>query len=593
MQSPLKSAKLRLVITTAAIFIVFFVLISRLGYFQIVIGADLEKEALEQWATDIKIHPQRGVIYDRKGVKRLAISLNGYKIECITSDVEDPEETAEKLSNYLEMDKEEIHNLIITNDRYVKLVDWVDKEVGEKLKEAKLKEEKLNSIVVVPNSKRYYPMDSLASYVIGFTNIDSKGLYGIERSYDEYLRGTPGRLIINTDIWGRQLPYDNERLIEAKPGNSIVLTIDETIQHFAEKAATQGLIDNGALRTTVLIMEPKTGDILALASKPDYNLNTPRIPTNSETMSKWQGLNQEELEDEWNELWKPHPITDIYEPGSTFKVITAAAALEENIVTLNSQFTSHGTIEVPGGTLRCWRYQDPHGDQTFLEAMQNSCNPVFVEVALRLGQEKMMNYIEAFGFGEKTGIDLLGESSGLIPDNLQLQRDIRLATVSYGQGISVTPLQLLSAFSAIANDGILMQPRIVKNVIDDEGKINEEFKPKQVRKVISQETSQTLLNMLESVVNEGTGKHAYVPGYRVGGKTGTAEKPINGKYSEDKFIASFVGVAPVNDPKVVVIVIVDEPNPDINIHGGKVAAPIAGKVIEETLKYLNVEPQFN
>lgn len=590
MKSPLKSAKLRLVISTAAIFVVFFALISRLGYLQIVRGAELEKKALEQWARDTMIQPERGVIYDRKGVKRLAISLDGYKIECITPEVKDPEATAERLSDFLEMDKDEIHDLIISNERYVKLADWVDKEVGDKLDE-----EKINGIVVVPNSKRYYPMDNLASYVIGFTNTDigSKGMYGIEASYDEYLRGTPGRMIINTDIWGRQLPYDNELVIDAKPGNSIILTIDETIQHFAEKAATQGQIDNSALRTTVLVMEPNTGDILAMASKPDYNLNSPRIATDTETMERWKGLTQEELVEEWYALWKPHPITDIYEPGSTFKVITAAAALEENLVTPNSQFTSHGFIDVPGGTLRCWRYKDPHGDQTLSEAMQNSCNPVFVEIAFMLGQEKMMNYVEAFGFGEKTGIDLSGEAKGIIPDNSKPLRDIRLGTVSYGQGISVTPLQLLSAFSAIANDGVLMQPRIVKNVIDDEGKINEEFKPQQVRKVISQETSQVLLNMLESVVNEGSGKQAYVPGYRVGGKTGTAEKPMNGEYSEDRFIASFVGIAPVNDPKVVVLVIVDEPNPDINIYGGKVAAPIAGKVIEETLKYLNVEPQFN
>lgn len=588
MKSPLKSVKVRLVFSTAIIFIVFFALISRLGFLQIVQGEGLKKEALEQWATDIKIQPQRGTIYDRKGVKRLAINISGYKIECIIPDIEEPLKTAEKLSSYLEIDQEEIYNLIISNERYVKLKDWVDKEIGDKLKE-----ENIKGIVVVPNSKRYYPIDNLASYIIGFTDIDSKGLYGIEKSYDEYLRGTPGRLIINTDIWGRQLPYDNERLIEATPGNSIVLTIDETIQHFAEKAATQALIDNNATRTTVLIMDPNTGDILAMGSKPDYNLNTPRVPVNMDTMEKWKNLTQEELEKEWNSLWKPHSITDIYEPGSTFKVITAAAALEENLVTLKSQFNSQGFIEVPGGTLRCWRYYDPHGVQTLLEALQNSCNPVFVEISKILGQEKMMNYIEAFGFGEKTGIDLLGESAGIIPNSLQSIKEIQLATMSYGQGISVTPIQLLSAMSVIANDGILMKPRIVKNVIDADGKINEDFQPQMVRKVISQETSQTMLDMLEKVVNDGTGKYAYVPGYRVGGKTGTAEKPIDGKYSKDKFVASFIGIAPVNDPKIVVLVIVDEPSPDINIHGGKVAAPVAAKVIEETLKYLNVEPQFN
>ncbi len=588
MKSPLKSARLRIIVFTGIMFIIFFVLVSRLGFFQIVIGADLKKDALEQWARDIKIDPKRGVIYDRKGVKRLAISIDGYKIECITPDVKDPLETAEKLSTYLEIDKEEIHEMIISNERYVKLKDWVDKEVGDKLKE-----ERINGIVVVSNSKRYYPMNNRASHIIGFTNIDTDGLYGIEKSYDKYLRGTPGRLIINTDTWGRQLPYDNERRIEPKPGNDIVLTIDETIQHFAEKAATQGLIDNGALRATVFIMEPNTGDILAMVSKPDYNPNTPRVPINMDTMQRWEGLSQKELEIEWNSLWKPHPITDVYEPGSTFKVITAAAALEENLLTLDTKFYSDGYIKVPGGTLKCWRHYDPHGEQTFLESMQNSCNPVFVEVSQLLGQENLMKYINAFGFGEKTGIDLLGESSGIVPNEDESLRQIRLATMSYGQGISVTPIQLLSAISAIANDGILMQPRIVKNVIDEDKKILEHFEPHMIRKVISKETSKTLLYMFEKVVNEGTGKYGYVPGYRVGGKSGTAQKPIDGKYSEDKFISSFVAVAPVNDPKIVVLVIVDEPNPDINIHGGKVAAPIAAKVVEDTLKYLNVAPQLN
>ncbi|MTI49048.1 peptidoglycan D,D-transpeptidase FtsI family protein [Sporosalibacterium faouarense] len=588
MNTPFRGIRIRLVVTMLGILVLVSLLVTRLGFLQVVRGEALKKEALEQWAEDIKIQPERGTIYDRKG-KRLSISINGYKIECIPPDIDNPVETAKKLSELLDINEESLYNKITSNQRYIKIMDWVEKDIGDSLEE-----ENINGIIVVPHTKRYYPSGNLASYVLGFTDIDSRGLYGVEKSFNDYLHGVPGRLIINTDIWGRQLPYDNERLIDAKPGSSLVLTIDETIQHFAEKAATQAMEDFDPKRTTVLIMEPSTGDLLAMASMPDYDPNQPRVPDDEATKNRWANLSQEELEKEWNTLWKPHPITDTYEPGSTFKIITAAAALEENEVTPNTQFYSDGYFrDIPGVVLRCWRYYDPHGEETFAEAVQNSCNPVMIEVARKVGKEKMIKYIEAFGFGEKTGIDFLGEAKGSYPSDPEAMRDVRLATLSYGQGIAVTPIQLITAASAIANEGKLMKPRIVKSILDEEENIAEEFPTEMVRKVISKDTSDTLLGILESVITEGTGKKAFVPGYRVGGKTGTAQKIVNGEYSDEKFVASFIGVAPVNDPKIVVLVIVDEPDKEVDIHGGQVAAPIAGKLIEETLNYLDIEPQFN
>ncbi len=593
MSNPLNSIKIRIVVSIFFTLTFFLILISRLGVHQIVNGDELRKKALAQWSKDIKIRPERGIIYDRKGIKRLAISVNGFRVACSPKDIkdEDIEETVKQLAEILELNEEEITNKIIAykEKEYVKIKEWVEKEEADILND-----KNLNGVIIIPNTKRYYPFENLASHILGFTDIDNRGLYGIENSYNKFLSGIPGRLVINVDVNGRRLPYDNERIIDAEQGASIILTIDETIQHFVEKAAEQAMNDYEAKNATIVIMEPKTGDILAFTFKPDFNLNDPRIPMNDKIKSKWDNMTQEELEHEWNNLWKPHPITDVYEPGSTFKVITAAAALEEKVVSLDTEFYCNGYVrDIPGGIIKCWSYTNPHGDETFLEGMQNSCNPVFVEVSKRLGKEKFMKYVKAFGIGEKTGIDLVGEVSGIVPDNVEKIKDIRLATMSFGQGISVTSIQLISAISAIANEGNLMKPRITKNILDKDGKIIEEFQPEIIRKVISKETSDEILYMLETTVTEGTAKHAYVPGYRVGGKTGTAEKVVDGKYSKEKFIASFVGIAPINDPQIAVLVMIDEPNPDIDIHGGKVAAPVAGKVIEYTLKYLNVEPQFN
>ncbi|WP_069650157.1 stage V sporulation protein D [Caloranaerobacter ferrireducens] len=586
MSSPTISTKKRLIAMLLLVSIASLSLTIRLGYLQIVKGEELKKLALEQWTRDIPVKAKRGVIFDRKG-KKLAISVSADTVWCRPADIKNPKETAEILAEVLNLDEDNVYKKITSRQSVVKIKMWISKDEADILRS-----KKLSGIEIVDDNKRYYPYGNFAAYILGFTDIDNVGLYGIEKTYNKYLTGTPGRWIKTADAVGRQLPYANEKLYEPKDGLSVVLTIDETIQHFAEKAALEALVKNKAKRVSIIIMEPKTGDILAMASKPDYDPNNPREPLDEDTKKQWEGLSQKELIKKWYDMWRNFPINDVYEPGSTFKIITAAAGLEENVVTPESQFYCDGFItSVKGARLKCWRWYNPHGSETFVEGVQNSCNEVFVAVGQRLGKERMYKYIKAFGFGEKTGIELTGEQSGIIPRGPEYMKEVNLATISYGQGIAVTPIQLITAISAVANGGNLMKPRIVKELVDSKGNVVHEFKPVVKRKVISKDTSKTLLSILETVVSSGTGKKAYVPGYRIGGKTGTAQKVINGRYAEGKYIASFVAIAPVNDPKITVLVVIDEPS-NGEYYGGRIAAPVAGQVVKDILNYLDVEPQF-
>lgn len=586
MSLPTTNTKKRLIFVLTTVSFVVFFLLSRLVFLQIVKGEEFKKGALEQWTRGIEVKSKRGVIYDRTG-KKLALSVSSYTVWCTPSDIENPRETAKKLASILNMDENLIYEKITKKQSYEKIKQWISKEEA-----LNLRNENLKGINIVDDNKRYYPYGSFAAHILGFTDIDNNGLYGIERTFNKYLEGIPGKWIKTTDSIGRELPNANEKLYEAKDGLSVVLSLDETIQHFAEKAALENLIKNKAKNVSILVMDPNTGDILAMATKPDYNPNNPREPLDENTKKEWENLSQEELQKKWYDMWRNYPINDSYEPGSTFKIITAAAGLEEGVVTPESQFYCGGYItDIPGAKLKCWRYYNPHGSETFVEGVQNSCNVVFVNVGRRLGNERMIKYIKGFGFGERTGIDLLGEQAGLIPQNPDTMKEVRLATISYGQGIAVTPIQLITAISAVANGGNLMEPRLVDRLIDKDGNVIHQFQPKIRRKVISKETSKTLLAILETVVSEGTGKNAYVPGYRVAGKTGTAQKVIDGRYAQGKYISSFAAIAPADNPKIAVLVIIDEPSNGA-YYGGMIAAPVAGEIVEDTLRYLNVEPKY-
>lgn len=591
MTTPSYSTKKRLVVIFFSVTIIVLVLVIRLGFWQIVRGEDLKKEALEQWTKGIEIKAKRGVIYDKNG-KKLAMSISAYTVWARPADIKEPEKTAKLVADILNLDEKTVYDKITKNQRTEKIKQWISNDEATKLRQSLVKD-KITGIEIIDDNKRYYPYGNFASYILGFTNIDNDGLYGIEKTYDKFLKGTPGKWVKTTDVAGRQLPFGGEKIFDAKDGLSVVLTIDETIQHFAEKAATEALVQNKAKNVSVIIMEPKTGDILAMATKPDYDPNEPREPLNEEEKKEWDNLSQEELQKKWYDMWRNFSINDAYEPGSTFKIITSAIALEENVVTPDTPFYCNGFIrDIPGVVLKCSRWYNPHGAQTFAEGVRNSCNVVFVNVGRKIGKEKMLEYIKAFGFGENTGVDLTGEQAGIIPKSVSSIKEVNLATISYGQGIAVTPMQLITAISSVANGGNLMKPRIVKELVDDKGNVQQEIKPEVKRKVLSEETCKTLLGILESVVSEGTGKSAYIPGYRIGGKTGTAQKVIDGKYAPGKYIASFAAIAPTDDPKIAVLFIIDEPSNGA-YYGGVVAAPIAGELVEETLKYLGVEPKYS
>lgn len=541
-------------------------LLSRLFWVQFIIGDELRQKAFANRFRNVEVKAKRGIIYDAKG-KPLAISVSTDSFYAIPAQVRKSgkaEETAGKIAQILEMDQAKVLELITKQQAFV----WIKRHVpDEKAKELKLLS--LEGINAVDEPERFYPKGELAAHVLGFAGIDNQGLNGIEVSYEKVLSGKSGAIMVEYDAKGQEIPDALQKYIPPEDGNSIFLTIDETIQYIVERELDEVMKLRNPQKAGVIVMEPATGRILAMASRPNFNPN------------EYQKSDQS--------AWRNMIISDAYEPGSTFKTITAAGALDEGVVKPEDRFYDPGFIKVGKETIKCWRTGRPHGSQSFVEGVRNSCNPVFVTVGLRAGKDVFYRYLYGFGFGKKTGIDLPGEATGIIRDKNKAT-DVDLATMSIGQTNAVTPLQLLTAFSGIANGGYYMKPQIVKEIRDKDGNLIKEIQPERVRQVISTQTSKTLLNILETVVSEGTGKNAYVEGYRAGGKTGTAQKIIpGGGYSTTEYIGSFLGVAPANDPKIVVLVIVDAP--EGVYYGGQVAAPVFKNIVRDTLRYLQVPAQ--
>ena len=621
--------KRRMLFFLVCFFLVTIALVVRLGYIQLIKGEEYRKQAMENWSRDITISAKRGTIYDAKG-KKLAVSVNSSTVTCFPADVkksvksaidnndneEDssltkilkklnktmfteetaadsipvntktPEETAQILSEILEMDYEEVLKKITSDYNYVVLKKWINDEQAQKIRE-----QELSGINIIEDNKRVYPYGNFAPYVLGFTNIDQNGLYGVEATYNDYLTGIPGRTVVNTDAYGRELPFGYNEYYESQDGLGVVLAIDEVIQHYAESAAQKVMTDYNAKRATILVMDPNTGDVLAMASKPDYDPNDPKMPIDENIRSEWETLPDKELQNAWFDMWRNPAVNDIYEPGSTFKLITTATALEENAASLNSTYFCDGFVrQIKGENIRCWRYYRPHGQQTLSEAIQNSCNDALAQIGLDIGKEAFYKYLKAFGFEEQSGIMLNGEALGLVkePENM---KDVDVVTQAFGQGIAITPIQLITAVSAISNGGNLMEPRIVKQLIDEDGNIIRNFDTVIRRKVISNETSKIMLQIMKDSAEAGT-KQAYRAGYRIGGKSGTAQKVIDGRYIDGKFISSFIGVAPVDNPRAVVMVMVDEPDQNIGYYGSIVAGPVAADLLENILKYYDVEPVY-
>lgn len=459
----IKSRK-RLVLVLVSACALFLVLIVRTCYLQLVKGQWLTTKASEQQTREIPIESKRGTIYDRN-MKSLAVSVTKYTIWCKPVEVKDKEKTAKKISEIVkDKDYDEILKLLSkTNQALVRIQRWVDDDVADKIQNASL-----SGIWISEDPQRYYPHGNFASYVLGHTSSDGEGVTGIELKYNKDLQGKDGKLIVSTDASGREINQGVEQYYEATQGNGIVLTIDEVIQSYAEKAAQRAYELNNAKRVKIIAMDPKTGDVLAMASKPDYDPNNPTKAIYPYFEDLLKSYDDDKKINAYYEMWRNTLISDTYEPGSTFKLITSTASVEENVIKPNEKFTCTGSVTVEGKRIKCWRSYRPHGSETFEQAVQNSCNPVFVELGKRLGVSKLYDYIEGFGLTSKTNIDLVGEANSI----LYKEKDVgpvELATISFGQSISVTPIQLIRAVSAIANDGKLMEPRLVKAYTDNEG----------------------------------------------------------------------------------------------------------------------------
>lgn len=585
MKIRIKSKK-RLVVVMVLACSLFLCLIGRIGYLQLVKGEWLSTRASEQQTREIPIEAKRGTIYDTN-MKELAVSITKYTVWCKPVEVKDVEKTSKELAKIIDEEYEDVYKKVNKkNVALVKVKRWIDDETADKITKAGL-----SGIWVAEDNQRYYPYGNFAAYVLGHTSSDSTGVAGIELKYDSVLKGTSGKLIVSTDAAGKEIPQGSEQYYEPTTGNGLVLTIDEVIQHYCEKAAQRAYEKNNAAKVTIIAMEPRTGNILAMVNKPDYDPNkaTEAIyPYYEELLNDCK--NNDEKMKAYFSMWRNPAVSDTYEPGSTFKLITSAAGLEEGAVKQDDKFVCKGSVTIGGQKLKCWRSYNPHGTETFKQGVQNSCNPVFIEVGNRLGVSKLYDYIEGFGLTKKTGIDLPGEALGVMYKEKDVG-PVELATISFGQSNSLTPIQLITAVSAIVNDGNLMQPRLVKAYTDNKGNITEEVEPVKVRQVISKETSSQMREIMESVVTEGGGKIAYLPGYRLGGKTGTAQKVINGSYAQGKYVCSFVGVAPADDPKIAVLAIVDEPT-GVAAFGSQTGGPIIKEVMNNCLKYLGVEPRY-
>jgi stage V sporulation protein D (sporulation-specific penicillin-binding protein) len=581
--------KKRLLAVLIIFFLIFLYLAGHTGYIQLVQGQTLKNMAYEQQTRGRVITPKRGTIYDRNG-KELAISASVDTIAVNPKDIARyeglGEKIAEKLSEILEIEKEDILKKINRNTWYETIKAKIDKSVGDQIREW-IKEENIKGVYVDEDSKRFYPHGNLACHVIGFVGTDN-GLEGIEAVMEKYLKGEPGRILSELDAGGRTMPYTPERRVEAREGLDVVLTIDETIQYLAEKAIDKAIEDNKVLNGAVaIVMDPRNGDILALVSKPDYDLNNPfAAPIGVEGVDpeNWKGYTSEDVTILQETVWRNKAVADTYEPGSTFKAITAAAGLEEGAIKPDTPVNDR-PVKVAGWTISCWR-SNIHGDETFTESVYNSCNPVFVKVSQNLGIQRFYSYVRAFGFYDLTGIQLPGEAESIIHKD---PKEIDMATASFGQRFQITPIQLITAYAAIANGGNLIKPRIVKELRDSEGNIVKTFETEVVRQVISTETSETLRKILEGVVSDGTGRNAYVKGYRVAGKTGTSETTDSKKTG--RYIASFSAFAPADNPVINVLVVLDHPS-GYSHTGGLIAAPVAQRLIEDVLNYMGVEKRY-
>ena len=570
-------------------FFIFTVILGKIAYLQFAKGSELQSMAYLQQTLDRSVNPKRGTIYDATGKNILAISstVETVTVNPVNIASNDKEKVAEALANIFELDYEKVLKKVKKHSSIETIVKKVDKDKTDELRSWMEANNITNGINIDEDTKRYYPYNNLASQVIGFTGSDNQGLDGIEAIYENELKGEKGKIVKMTDARGGDIEKEGENYVEPVDGMDLILGIDATIQGIAEKYLKEACIDN---KTTdggnIIIMDPKTGDILAMAGYPNYNLNEPYKPSTDEMKEVWDSLSDSDKTKQMQAMWRNKAVTDTYEPGSTFKLYTASAALEEGIAKPDEKgaFNCTGSIEVAGVRIKCWRHYRPHGSQSLREALMNSCNPVFIGLGEKIGVKTYYEYLRKFGFLKETGIDLPGEASSIFLKEEKVG-PVELATIAFGQRFEITPIQMITGVATIANGGTHVKPRIVKAKVNSKTGERIEIPIEKEENVISKETANNVLSMMNTVVDVGTGKNAQVKGYSIGGKTGTSEDGVN----TNKYVTSFVGVAPIEDPQIVLLVTLYNPTGEGGHQGGGVAAPIGGQLFSEILPYIDAK----
>lgn len=593
----------KLFVVALVIVMVAVLLSVRLGYLMIAKSEYYLEKAQALHDRERSIKAKRGIIYDRNGVE-LAGNKPVCSISVIRSQITDEEQVIKALCEVLELDESEVRKKVQANTIREKIKSNVEKDTADVLRKMNL-----DGVMIDEDYKRYYPYDSLASKVLGFTGADNQGIVGLEVAYEEILAGVPGSILTLTNANGLELENEAESRIEPIAGDNLHTTIDVNIQKYAEQVATKVLKSKQAKRVSIVLMNPQNGEIYAMVNVPEYNLNEPytlvdvedlyvektedtteenenaEVVGDEEEKKTQEEMTAQEKQDALNNMWRNFCINDTYEPGSTFKLVTATAALEEGVVKLEDGFSCPGFRVVEDRKIRCHKVGG-HGSETFAEGFMNSCNPVFMDVGARVGVTNMYKNYEKLGLFEKTGVDLPGEASSIMHKQENVKA-VELATMSFGQSFQITPMQLLRAASAVVNGGTLVTPHFGMYTTDEEGNVQEEFQYTTKENVIEKETSETMKLLLESVVSEGSGNKGQVAGYRIGGKTATSEKLPRGT---GKYIASFLGFAPANNPQIMGIVLIDEPVGAY--YGGTIAAPVMSELFANILPYLGIEESY-
>ena len=553
----------------------------RLGYLMIFRSEEYAARAQALHERERAIKAKRGRIFDRNGVE-IATNKPVCTISVIHKQITDPERVIKVLSDELGLSEEKVRKRVEKVSSIERIKSNVEKETADKIREYDL-----DGVMVDEDYKRYYPYESLASKVIGFTGGDNQGIIGLEVKYDEYLKGIDGTILTLTTAYGVEIENAAEDRIEPQAGNDLYLSMDVNIQEYAEQAAKKVMEAKNANNVKLIVMSPQNGEIYAMVNVPEFNLNDPYTLIDEIAVEyEGQSLSAEKQKELLNGMWRNACISDTYEPGSAFKIVTATAALEEGVVSLNDTFYCPGYKKVEDRIIRCHK-AGGHGSQTFVDGIKNSCNPVFIEIGARVGVDKMYLYYDRLGLFKKTGVDLPGEANSIMHKKENIGA-VELATMSFGQSFQITPLQLLTASSAVVNGGNLVVPHFGVEIKTPDGSTVNTIDYKTTPGAVTKETSETMKMLLEAVVADGTGRRAYLPGFKVGGKTATSEKlpRRNGKY-----ISSFIGFAPADDPKVIAIILIDEPTGIY--YGGTIAAPVISELFDNILPYMGIEPRYS